>query len=249
MMKLLNAVFRPDREQWQALATLLQIPEQEVRGLGDDRRLSYRPFEIARKGRRPRQILAPSAVLRQLQRRLLSAYLNCFPVHPAATAFGKGCSVAKHAAVHAGRSLILTADLQDFFESTQRTRVRRWFRQHDWSDACTQTLVWLTCFQNGLPQGAPTSPALSNLLNVPLDEQLQDLAAGSGGRYSRYCDDLAFSWNRDREPRGFRSSVDSIVRRFGYGLQSEKGWYLQSSRSPQVVTGVVISGRHLTVPR
>jgi hypothetical protein len=183
--------------------------------------------------------------LKLLQRRLLRRYLAHQPVHEAATAFTPGHSIATHARRHLRQAIVLTVDLEDFFPSTASRRVRGWLRQQEWEGESLEILMRLCVYGGGLPQGAPTSPALSNLVNMPLDAELSELAARNGGRYSRYCDDLAFSWGVETEPPMFRSQVDDCIRRFGYRIQQRKGWRLQHYQERPELTGLVLDGRRL----
>ena len=107
-------------------------------------------------------------------------------------------------------------------------------------------LVRLSVFRGGLPQGAPTSPALSNLINFEMDTALHELAVMNGAQYSRYADDLAFSWpSRTVEPTMFRSSVAGLLGRYGYLIQPEKGWKLQQGRDQPELTGIALCGNRL----
>ena len=85
---------------------------------------------------------------------------------------------------HARSRLIATVDLRDFFESTRAARVRRCFVEQGWRDESLQALMRLCVFRDGLPQGAPTSPCLSNLVNVRLDERLHGLARRARAIYT-----------------------------------------------------------------
>jgi hypothetical protein len=227
-----------------ALAALLDLSPEETRALPVDPRLSYRPFSVRKRGGGRRAIVAPSDRLKSLQRRVLRRWLDLQPVHEAATAFRPGLSIASHARRHIGQAVVLTVDLADFFPSTAARRIRAYFGEQGWQGESLDVLTRLCVYRGGLPQGAPTSPALSNIVNRPLDEQLSELAAWHGGRYSRYCDDLAFSWGGD-EPPAFRVQVEDCLARFGYRVQERKGWRLQRSDQHPEITGLVLSGRRL----
>src|SRR5262249_24989209 len=147
-----------------------------------------------------------------------------------------------NARAHAQSRLIATVDLRDFFESTRAARVRRCFIEQGWRNESLQVLMRLCVFRDGLPQGAPTSPCLSNLANVRLDERLQLLARWSGAIYTRYGDDLTFSWTSDRIPRGFTVAVEDALGAAGYEIQPRKGWRVSSIRDRPVVTGWVLAG-------
>ena len=227
------------------LANALRISLEECLAIPRDPRLRYRPFTIKKKTGGRRKILAPTTPLKNMQRLLLDEFLSHLDLHPAAMAFRKGYSVASHAQVHANQQIILTVDLRDFFSSTSTARVRKLFHSLSWRGESLRILTRLTTFEDGLPQGAPTSPAISNLVNYTLDAKLQELAAMSGGLYSRYCDDLAFSWNADSVAESFVSSVTGVLDSYGYEIQSEKGWRLQRCADGANLPGVVIQGNRL----
>ncbi len=230
------------------LATLLDVSPEELNSASENPRLCYRPYTVRKRHGGLRQIAAPSSPLKRLQRRLLHRYLAQLHVHDAAITFRPGASIATHARRHMGQALILTVDLADFFPSTTVRRIRRWYRNLGWDGRALDVLMRLSVYRGGLPQGAPTSPALSNLVNQPLDERLTELASLHGARYSRYCDDLAFSFAADHEPAAFRIQVEQAVNRFDYSIQPQKGWRLQHAADPPELTGVVIAGRRLRLP-
>ena len=95
-------------------------------------------------------------------------------------------------------------------------------------------------YRGGLPQGAPTSPCLSNLVNVELDDAVSEIARRAGARYTRYGDDLTFSWRQDSAPGDFAPMVTDCVRYFGYESQPRKGWAWRTKADAPQVTGVVI---------
>ena len=105
-----------------------------------------------------------------------------------------------------------------------------------------KTLMRLCVYRNSLPQGAPTSPCLSNLVNFSLDERLWRLAQRTGATYTRYGDDLAFSWNCDRMPGGFQRAVEDALHAAGYEVQPRKGWHVSSISDRPRVTGLVLIG-------
>ena len=229
----------------QELGSLLGVPIEELMSIETNKQMCYRPFTIRKRGGGKRHIVAPSSPLKLLQRRLLHRYFEQQPVHEAATAFRSGFSIATHARRHLGQTLVLTVDLADFFPSTEARRVRRWFCELGWNGEALRILMRLCVYRGGLPQGSPTSPALSNLVNRRLDEELSELATLHGARYSRYCDDLAFSWGTDVEPPAFRQQIEDRLGHFAYRIQPTKGWRSQHAESSPEITGVVLAGRRL----
>src|SRR5262249_38679319 len=160
---------------------ILGVGVDELPSLRLGPRLHYRPFVIAKPDGRDRRLLAPSPALKQLQRRLLDHYLAELPDHPCATAFGPGSSIVRNARPHAYSELVATVDVRDFFESTRAGRVRSFFAGQGWRGEELRTLMRLCVYRDGLPQGAPTSPCLSNLVNVALDERLAPRCRRAGG--------------------------------------------------------------------
>lgn len=229
-------------ESARRLADILAVDVGELPALRLGARLHYRPFAVAKPDGRERRLLAPSPALKRHQRRLLDHYLARIPAHPCATAFGPGSSIVRNARPHARSALIATVDLRDFFETTRAGRVRAFFAGQGWRDEGLRTLMRLCVYRDGLPQGAPTSPCLSNLVNVPLDERLRLLCRRSGATYTRYGDDLTFSWPSGRMPGGFRRAVEDHLASAGYEIQPRKGWRVRPIGARPIVTGLVLTG-------
>jgi hypothetical protein len=225
------------------LSAILGIAPQELSTVRLGRQYHYNPFSIPKRDGRERVILAPTPALKALQRRLLRRYLARLPLHHAATAFRSGGSVVANARRHAGQAVVATVDIADFFPSTSANRVRRFFLAHGWRGEALSALMRLCVYRGGLPQGAPTSPCLSNLVNVELDEALEALARRSGGTYTRYGDDLTFSWPTEHAAKA--SQVEASVRKHllqaGYRVQPRKGWQVWRVAAEPEVNGVVLA--------
>jgi hypothetical protein len=222
------------------LAQILKLPASELPSIRMGHTYHYRPFAIPKRDGRDRHLLAPSPALKTLQQRL-HRYLDFLPVHPAATAFMPGASIVRHARRHAGQAVIATVDLVDFFQSTSANRVRAFFIRQGWRGELLSTLMRLCVYRNGLPQGAPTSPCLSNLVNVDLDAALDELARRAGATYTRYGDDLAFSWSTARIPSYFKAAVQRELLLASYQVQHRKGWQVKSMADRPEITGLVLS--------
>lgn len=222
------------------LAQVLDLPPQALESVRLGPRYHYRPFTIQKRDGRQRRLLAPSPALKRLQRKLLHGYLAQLPAHPAATAFSSGASIVANARPHTGQAWVATLDLADFFASTTAARVRAFFIKAGWRGEALSTLIRLCVYRNGLPQGAPTSPCLSNLVNRELDHTLSQLALNAGAHYTRYGDDLTFSWKSNAPPNAFEGQVMAGLLNAGYTVQPRKGWQVRRGTDSPTITGLIV---------
>jgi hypothetical protein len=141
-------------------------------------------------------------------------------------------------------------DLIDFFGSTSDRRVRRLFRVLGWDAESAALLTRLSTDSGSLPQGAPTSPRLANLVNVRLDARLSALAATLGGTYTRYADDLTFSFAEadHAATADLLAATKKIVGQQGYRLHLDRKLQIRRRHHRQMVTGLVVN-EHVALPR
>jgi RNA-directed DNA polymerase len=228
------------------LARRLALGPEELRAL----RPTYHEFEVPKRSGGTRRIAEPGRPLKRVQRLLLRRLLGKLRAHPAAHGFERGRSIVTNAQPHAKRSVLLRLDLEDFFGSTKAARVESYFRSIDWNAEAAALLTRLCTHRGSLPQGAPTSPRLSNLVNFRLDARLAALARSCGANYTRYADDLTFSFPEDR-PESYRAllrAVKSIVAEEGYRLHTRRKLRISRSHERQIVTGLVVNER-VSLPR
>jgi retron-type reverse transcriptase len=217
-------------------------------------RPQYATFNIPKRSGGIRQILAPVEELKKLQKLILRRILGRLKAHDAAHGFERGRSIVTNARVHVGREIVLRMDLKEFFTSTRDTRVEQYFRTIGWDQTCAALLTKLCTHDGGLPQGAPTSPRLSNLLNTRLDARLTKLAAAHRAIYTRYADDLTFSFEANPEVQTKRlantviSFVKQILQQEGYQLHLHAKLKIQRRHDRQRVTGLVVNQK-VQLPR
>lgn len=214
-----------------------------------NRAASYRRFELPKRRGGTRTITTPRKRLKWLQRSLLQVLTHLFPRHKCAVGFERGESVVMHAKAHAGKRWVYVVDIQDFFPSITRNRVYGMLRAKPFqaSEPVARYLANLVSVDGALPQGAPTSPILANLLCRRMDARLFKWARERGYQYTRYADDLAFSTNRAGFPAEDRQRIVEIVEDEGFAVHPEKRklmpWY-----GRQLVTGLVVNEKP-NVPR
>ncbi len=199
----------------------------------------YRHFTKAKPDGTKRHLAEPDARLKEIQRTILQHYLGEDYVHPAAVGFRRKQSIADHVWPHAGAPYIITADITDFFPSTPTWHVKNWWQRRVEDEVMARFLTLLTTHRGSLPQGAPTSPALSNVVNFEMDKALERGVMHTGGTYTRYGDDMVFSWYHP-PPADFTPAAQRIIREAGYRLHPTKGWQVYQLRDEPQVTGVVL---------
>jgi retron-type reverse transcriptase len=234
------------------LARRLNIPLDQLRKTPVD----YHEFSIKKRRGGMRTLNVPNDALKAVQRTILKRLLARLAVHPAAHGFEPGRSIVTNAQGHVGKYQLLKMDIREFFPSTTKARVTAYFRTIGWDDDAASLLTRLCTYRGGLPQGAPTSPRLSNLLNVPLDARLQGLANEAGATYTRYADDMTFSFG-PAKPEGVtgRGRVAMVIQvtklvldDYGYKLHQDKKLQLRHDHEQQLVTGLVVNEK-LAIPR
>jgi RNA-directed DNA polymerase len=228
------------------LARRLGVGEAELRALAP----RYRPFTVKKRAGGQRIIDEPEADLKRVQRLILRRVLGRLRAHPAAHGFERGRSIVTAALPHARRAVVLRMDVRDFFLATDRGRVLAYFRRIGWDFEAAGLLTKLCTQRGGLPQGAPTSPRLSNLLNYRLDARLSALARKHGASYTRYADDMTFSFpSDDRETLvTVIQTTKRVLRDEGYRLHTERKLRLLRPHARQTVAGLVVNER-VQLPR
>jgi RNA-directed DNA polymerase len=221
----------------------------------------YRAFELQRKSGTPRTIEAPIKPLKAVQSALAVAFQAYYRPRAAVHGYIPGKSILSNARVHRRQLWVLRIDLSDFFPSVNFGRVRGLFLKppFSFSDKVATVLAQICCHRNQLPQGAPTSPIISNFVCRGLDAELGRLATSERLYYTRYCDDLVFSTNRSSIPSNIAmrdektgavragSALIEIVERHGFHINDSKT-LLRKRTQRQMVTGLV-TNEFVNIPR
>jgi RNA-directed DNA polymerase len=206
----------------------------------------YRVYSIIKKSGGMRQIAAPRIFLKTIQRYILDCILTPLPIHPAAVGFVRGRTMAMGATFHVGKRFLWNIDLENFFPSINQSRVKIAFEKMGYPSKAAYFLSGLCCLNGALPQGAPTSPALSNYIFAPIDEQINDLAKRNSISYSRYADDLSFSSDNPIS-KIFQRDVIKIVNENGFNINPSKS-RLMGPRCRREVTGLTVNEK-ISIPR
>lgn len=217
----------------------------KIEGFYKDPSNSYHTFNISN-NEKTRIITAPSKILKRRQRWILDNILSQLPISNFSYGFEKGNSIKKNALVHAENNYVICMDIENFFPSIKQEKITAIFRNAGYTMSAAKRLSDLCCYNGALPQGAPTSPRLANIVCKELDVELNKLSGKFNAIYSRYADDLTFS--SKYEIGNMISEVSKIVNSYGFHLNSEKtSIYLENQ--PKFITGLVVQNGSVRVPK
>ncbi len=252
------------------VARFLSVGIGELRHLTYHRRgaalVHYHRYEIPKKSGGMRRISAPKRRLGAAQHRILDSILAKVPADPTAHGFVRHRSIVTNATQHVGKPVVVNLDLQDFFPTITFRRVKGMFRRLGYAEPVATVLallttepprapveidgakLWVALGHRVLPQGACTSPAITNVLCRRLDKRLDGFARRAGFRYTRYADDLTFS-GTDREVLGkLLGQVRRVVAEEGFRVNEKKTRVMRKG-GRQEVTGVVVNDRPTVMRR
>jgi len=180
------------------LADLLEVDVSTLTYFAYGGGRKYTSFSIPKKSGGRREITAPIEGLKEIQRKLASHLVEIYPKPVYVHGFLIDRSVASNATPHLNKKHVFNIDLKDFFPSITSNRIIGLLRSRpfNFNDEIASTITGLTCYNGHLPQGAPTSPVLSNMISLRMDKALRRLCKRDHVVYSRYADDLTFSSTR-----------------------------------------------------
>ena len=205
----------------------------------------YRQFEIPKSNGKMRTIDEPLPDLKYIQRWILTNILEKKTINPYAKAFYRGRGVKENARFHRSQVVLVTMDIKDFFPSIKINSIVSIFRELGYYDDVSNFLAHLCCLNYALPQGAPTSPYLSNLRLSKFDQNVSDFTTANKIRYTRYADDMTFSGNFD--PHQLIPRISKMLYSEGFSVNPAKTRVaFQNAR--QEVTGVVVNS-HMQISK
>ena len=218
----------------QYMASVINAPESH-----------WRTFLLQKRSHGYRKISVPYVALLDVQRWIYRNILLKIPVSPYCHGFVRKKSILTNAKWHISKPELLKIDLKDFFPSIGINRVIHLFRMQGYNAKVSYYLASLCCLEGKLPQGAPTSPYISNLIARPLDYRLKCLAKSKGLNYSRYADDITLSGQHIEH--SLINTIRTIIEEEGFKINNEK-IRLYKNHNRRIVTGICITDI-LSIPR
>lgn len=206
----------------------------------------YKHYKIKKKNGKFREISAPNEKLKAEQRLILNNDLKRIKIKKYAKGFFDKRDIIENAKTHEGAHWILNMDLKDFFDTITKEKVYDSLINNNVSENRAEYIAEICTLNGSTPQGAPTSPYLSNIVFKPIDRKIQSLCSEHNCVYTRYADDITLS-SKDKD-NGFdtlqiiKNSVVSIIQKNGFKVNSKKTRTVGRHRN-QEVTGITINDK------
>ncbi len=206
----------------------------------------YKVFKIPKKSGGYRTIYEPDYTLKMIQENILTNVLNERIISSYAKAYKKGLSLLDNALPHLHQKIVLKLDIKDFFPSIDFLKVyKKVFPRNIYPEAVASLLTNLVTYNNTLPQGAPTSSYISNLVLRSFDIKIGSFCQSKNIAYTRYCDDMTFSG--EFNPQEIINLVKTELFKENFILNKKKIKIIKSNKA-QIVTGIVCNEK-LSIPR
>lgn len=204
---------------------------------------SYRIYNIPKHNGKLRTISEPYSDLKNIQQWILVNILQKMPVSIYAKAYISNTSLKSNVRFHVKQPVIIKLDVQDFFPSIHQIPLVRLFRKYGYELNLSRMLSRLCTYEGVLPQGAPTSPYISNLYCRRIDNRIGKYITNAGFRYTRYSDDITISGNiSDNQIGTIIQFCKKCLEDEGLKLNEEKTQVLRSHHR-QLVTGVILNNK------
>lgn len=199
----------------------------------------YHKSTIPKDNRKTRELNVPDNFLKSIQRSIVDNLLIHEEISPYATAYRYGGSTIKNAEPHIAAPIILKLDIRNFFDHIIYPVVKeKCFPENRFSEQNRILLTLLCIYENSLPQGAPTSPFISNIIMKDFDNTVGKWCESKNIRYTRYCDDMTFSgiFNHNE----IVDFVKNELKKIGFYLNDKKTTVVTKGQK-QIVTGIVVN--------
>ena len=201
----------------------------------------YHPVIIPKGNGEFRQLYVPDAFLKSIQKSINDNLLSMEEISSYATAYRPGGSTKVNANPHVGKPVLLKLDIRHFFDHLIYPIVKdKAFPEERYSEQNRVLLSLLCVYMDALPQGAPTSPMISNIIMKDFDNTIGSWCLSNGISYTRYCDDMTFSGNF--EPGIVIPHVKAELKKLGLYLNDKKTVVVCEGQKHSV-TGIVVNKR------
>ena len=205
----------------------------------------YHKAKLPKKSGGYRNLSVPDEVMKAIQRQISEVLLIHMPVSRYAKAYRFGSSTLHNAKHHVSKQVVLKLDILHFFDSIRYSTVKdKVFPEEIYAEPLRILLTMLCYYKDALPQGAPSSPAITNIILYEFDELVGQWCRERGIAYTRYCDDMTFSGEFD--PAEVIRFVRQELKKLSFLLNEQKT-RIQRPGQQQTVTGIVVNEK-MSIP-
>ena len=223
----------------------LGINAKTLYAVSNNLRKHYHKANLPKKNGGYRNLSVPDEILKSIQKQIAEVLLIHMPVSRYAKAYRFGSSTLRNAKHHVGKQVVLKLDILHFFDSIRYSTVKdKVFPEEIYAELLRSLLTMLCYHKDALPQGAPSSPAITNIILYEFDELVGQWCRERGIAYTRYCDDMTFSG--DFDPAEVIRFVRLELKKMGFLLNEQKT-RIQRPGQQQSVTGIVVNEK-LSIP-
>jgi RNA-directed DNA polymerase len=241
-------------KDFEDVASMLEITPKHLHYILFKKKIAsyYKSFDIPKKDGGSRNIWAPQHSLKALQDKLNKIFSLAYIPNITTHGFVKDRGIVTNATVHLRKRHVLNFDIEDFFHSINFGRVRGVLKSiFGMSEDAATVIANICCYNNVLPQGAPTSPILSNMVCFNLDKELRSIAKQHNCDYTRYADDITFSTTRQTFPKAIGyvneekvinlgSKIHKVLENNGFSPKKSKT-RLNNRNQKLSVTGITVN--------
>ena len=220
------------------VSEILDINIRDLYQFSNNQAKHYYAASIPKKNGGVRELNVPSHYLKHIQRKILDKMLYSLPVSEYAKAYLPKARLTDNALPHMGKEKILKLDIKGFFDNIDTDMVCSVFSRLGFESAATSLLANICTLEGCLPQGAPTSPYIANLVMTYFDDRVGSYCKEKNIAYTRYCDDMTFSGSFDE--KALEEYVEHLLCRQGFELNRKKTVCVSASQQ-QRVTGIVVN--------
>ncbi len=206
--------------------------------LSNNKEKYYTRKYILKKDGTKRELLVPNYYLKQIQKNILNNVLYGLKVSKYVTSYLRGYNLKDNANKHINQKIVLKLDIKDFFNSIDFEAIYKALPNELFPPSVKVLLIKLCTYEDYLPQGAPTSPMLSNLVLKNFDNYIGNYCDKLNINYTRYCDDLTFSG--DFNYQKLINKVRALLENMGFNLNMKKTKVIRNYQR-QIVTGLVVN--------
>lgn len=226
-------------KEFSSLTSDLGISGKALYSASNQIKKHYHTVRIPKGNGEFRQLYVPDEFLKSIQRKINEKLLSLEEISPYATAYRLGGSTKINAKPHVGKPVLLKLDIRHFFDHLIYSIVKeKAFPAQRYSEQNRVLLSLLCVYKDALPQGAPTSPTISNIIMREFDNTIGSWCWQNDIAYTRYCDDMTFSG--DFDPKPVIQLVKSELKKLGLFLNDKKTVVVRRGQK-QSVTGIIVN--------